>query len=62
MLISTGRNGDGTGLQKGMLKVVDEVHRVFDTNTQTNEVLGQPTFRTHSGIDGCVAVFTGSET
>jgi hypothetical protein len=46
MLISAGRNCDGSGFEKGMLKVIDQVYRIFDSNTQANEVLRQPTFRT----------------
>lgn len=62
MLISAGGNCDSSGLEKGMLKVIDEVHRVFDTNTQANKVLGQPTFRTYGGVNRCVAIYTDPET
>jgi hypothetical protein len=62
MLISAGRNSDSAGLKKGMLKVIDKVHRVFDTNTQANKVLGQPTFRTHGSVNRCVPICTDSET
>jgi hypothetical protein len=55
VLISACRDSDCPSLEEGMLKVIDKVHRVFDTNTQANEVLGQATFRTQSRIDRCMA-------
>jgi len=39
VLISARRNGNSACLKEGMLKVVDEVRRVLDPNTQANEIL-----------------------
>ena len=57
VLISACRDSDCPGLEEGMFKVIDEVHRVFDANTQANEVLGQATFRTQSRINRSMAVW-----
>ena len=54
-LVSAFERGNRDLFEKGMLKVIDEVHRVFDTNTQANEVLRQATFRTQSRVDRCMA-------
>lgn len=56
VLISSGRDSDSPGLEERMLKIIDEVYRVFDTNTQANEVLRQATFRTQSWINGRMAI------
>jgi hypothetical protein len=39
VLVSAYRNGDSARLKQGMLKVVDEVRRVLNSNTQSNEIL-----------------------
>jgi hypothetical protein len=56
VLVSARGDSDSPGLEESVLKVIDEVHRVFDTNTQADEVLRQATFRTQSWVNGCVAV------
>ena len=56
VLVSAHRDGDRPGLEESVLKVIYEVHRVFDANTQANEVLRQATFRTQSWVNGCVAI------
>lgn len=39
VMVRACRNGDSTCLKEGMLKVIDEVRRVLDPNTQANEIL-----------------------
>lgn len=39
VMVGACRNGDSTCLKEGMLKVLDEVRRVLDPNTQANEIL-----------------------
>jgi hypothetical protein len=56
VLVSARGDGDSPGLEESMLKVIDEVHRIFNTNTQANKVLRQATFRTQSWVNGCVAI------
>ena len=39
VLVGTCRNGNSARLKEGMLKVVDEISRVLNPNTQANEIL-----------------------
>jgi hypothetical protein len=38
VLVSACRNGNSACLKEGMLKVVDEVRRILNSNTQANEI------------------------
>jgi len=57
MLISASRNGDSSSFEEGVLKVIDEIHWVFDTNAQANEIFRQATFCAHGRVNGCMAVW-----
>lgn len=39
VLVGACRNGNSACLKQGVLKVVDEVRRILDPNTQANEIL-----------------------
>ena len=57
MLISASRNGDSSSFEEGVLKVIDEIHRIFNTNAQANEILRQATFCAHGRVNGCMTVW-----
>lgn len=46
---------DSTGIDKGMLQVVNQIRRVLDTDAKTDKVLGQTSRCTSSRVNGCMS-------
>lgn len=42
---------DGTSIEEGMLQVVNEIRRIFDTNAKADEILGEATGSTSSRVN-----------
>ena len=51
-----GGHSDSTGFEKGVTEIIQEVSRVFDANTQTDEVFRKSTSSPSRWVDGSVTI------